>query len=126
LVCLTSCVALVGCEKLPNIPPEARFVFTPVSPIYAGQTSVLFNASLSRDSDGSITSYLWNFGDGTGDQTAQGPTQAHVFPRAGACIEIVYTVVLTVADNKGESTSTTNTITVTQVPSPGSTGCPAN
>src|SRR5574341_1216364 len=94
-----------GCEDLPaapNLPPTAAFIFNPVSPITAGETRVSFNATGSRDSDGSIASYTWNFGDGV-EQTATEPTITHVFVNTPAtCIEITYTVLLTITDDKGD------------------------
>ena len=87
-----------GCEKppaIPNIPPVASFVYSPVSPINSGQTVVVFNASGSTDSDDQIASYTWNFGDGTPEDTRSTPTINHLFPDTPAsCLEIVYTVLL--------------------------------
>lgn len=125
---LLSLLVLVapGCEKLPaapNIPPTASFIYNPVSPITAGETPVSFNAVGSRDSDGSITSYIWNFGDGTEETTSQ-PTITHVFANTPAtCIEIVYTVLLTVIDDKGDKGTANQTITVIEAPAPGSASC---
>ena len=57
---------LASCEDLPNIPPVASFIFSPVSPIVSGQSVVVFNASGSDDADGTVRSYTWEFGDGSG------------------------------------------------------------
>ncbi|MEA3238297.1 MAG: DUF4384 domain-containing protein, partial [Candidatus Bipolaricaulota bacterium] len=43
-----------------NQPPTAAFSFSPTNPIAGGW--VQFNASASNDTDGSISSYAWNFG----------------------------------------------------------------
>ena len=59
--------------------------------------AVSFDGSGSSDSDGSITSYEWAFGDGT---TATGPTATHDFTGLG-----FYTVDLTVTDEDGASTT---------------------
>ena len=119
-------LAAPGCEKLPdapNIPPTASFIYNPVSPITAGETPVSFNATGSRDSDGSITSYVWNFGDGT-EQTVTEPTITHVFVNTPAtCIEIVYTVLLTVVDGKGDRGTASQQVKVTELPAPGSAQC---
>jgi hypothetical protein len=117
----------LGCEQLPeipNVPPEASFVYSPVSPINSGQTTVVFNASGSTDSDGEIASYTWNFGDGTPDETRSTPTTTHVFPDTPAtCLEIVYTVLLTVTDDKGGRGSASQTARVTEQPPPTSSLC---
>lgn len=71
-----------------------------------GQT-LNFNGSSSSDSDGTITSYAWNFGDGT---TANGVNVSHSFNRAGT-----YQVTLTVLDNGGLSGSATVTVQISDV-----------
>jgi len=67
---------------------------------------VSFNGSNSSDSDGSITSYVWDFKDG---ETGNGETISHTFSSIGS-----YNVELTVTDDKGATDSTTKTITVTE------------
>ena len=115
-----------ACEDLPeapNIPPTASFIFNPVSPITAGETPVSFNATGSRDSDGSVTSYTWNFGDGV-EQTVSEPTVTHVFVNTPAsCIEIVYTVLLTVTDDTGDRGSASQPVRVIEAPPPSSAQC---
>lgn len=56
---------------------------------------VTFDASGSYDSDGSIASVSWNFGDGT---SATGATVQHTYTQAGT-----FTAVATVSDNEGGS-----------------------
>ncbi len=117
-----------GCEDLPaapNIPPTASFIFNPVSPINAGQTPVTFNAVGSRDSDGTIASYNWSWGDGTPDQSTTSPTITHVFvDNPGArCVEAIYAVLLTVVDDKGASSSASQQVTAIEAPAPGSAQC---
>jgi|GEM_PF-6158333 len=82
--------------------------YFPVAVISASTTEprayldeVHFDASESYDSDGSITSYKWDFGDGS---TATGKTADHVFK------EGKYTVRLTVTDNDGFTDTATITI----------------
>jgi len=87
-----------------NNPPTARFT---VSPTYGNSPlTVQFNASSSRDADGSIKLYGWDFGDG---KTGSGMIIAHTFT-AVATTNI--TVTLTVTDNDGGTGSTTAVITV--------------
>ena len=75
------------------IPPIADFSYLPVEP-EAGAI-VLFNATLSTDLDGQITSYAWDFDeDGETDSTAA--IVDYSFPEDG-----VYDVSLTVTDNAG-------------------------
>ena len=85
--------------------PTASFVFSPVAPTTS--SSVFFNATASGPAAGSgrsITSYAWNFGDGT-DGTSV--TTSHTFATPG-----VYNVVLTVTDSPGESATTSAQVTV--------------
>jgi len=82
---------------------NAAFTFSPSGPT-AG-SSVNFNASTSTSAD-PITSYKWDFGDGTIVTTAS-PNTAHTFGTAGA-----YTVTLTVTDTKSRKSTTSQTVTV--------------
>lgn len=68
--------------------------------------SVNFDASQSADSDGTIVSYAWNFGDGT---TGSGVSVGHKFTRTGT-----FTVKLTVTDNNGAVGTDTAAVTVTR------------
>jgi PKD repeat protein len=124
---LVAALAAAHCEKLPaipNLPPIASFVYSPVSPINSGQTVVTFNASGSTDADGQIASYTWNFGDGTPEETRTTATTTHLFPDTPAtCLEIVYTVLLTVTDDTGAKSSASQTARVTELPPPTSIDC---
>lgn len=64
-----------------------------------------FDASASSDATG-IAKYAWDWGDGR-TETLTTPTRVVTYTRAGT-----YTVVLTVTDNAGLSTSFTKTISV--------------
>jgi len=87
-----------------NNPPTARFT---TSPTYGNSPlTVQFDASLSRDTDGSIELYSWNFGDGS---TGSGKILSHTFT-AAATANI--TVRLTVIDDNGATGTTTAVITV--------------
>jgi PKD repeat protein len=68
-------------------------------------SAVSFFSTGSRDSDGTLTAYLWDFGDG-GTSTQANPS--HTYASAGT-----YTVSLTVTDNDGASSSDTATATIT-------------
>lgn len=117
--------ALPGCEKLPNIPPTALFVYSPVSPVIAGQTLVTFNASPTQDPDGTVQSYVWNFGDGTPEQTVSNPVVTHVFPDTAArCVVVTYTVLLTAVDDAGESATASSPVSVTELPLATDATCP--
>lgn len=79
-----------------NDPPVA-YIYAPLISenswkVKAG-TLVQFDGSYSADNDDSITSYDWDFGDGT---TASGPKVYHAFTKKG---EIAVT--LTITDNRG-------------------------
>ena len=85
-----------------NQPPVASFTFN------ATDLSVTFNASGSSDSDGTISSYAWNFGDGA---TGSGVTPSHTYASAG-----IRTVTLTVTDDDGAKGSTSESVTVSTAP----------
>jgi len=71
------------------------------------QLLVSFFGNNSYDSDGSITKYAWDFGDGT--IIAQGTTsESHIYSKAGS-----YKASLTVTDNIGDSSTANLIITVT-------------
>lgn len=67
--------------------------------------AVQFDGSGSRDADGSIVGYEWDFGDGSG---ASGVTASHTYPSDGT-----YTVTLTVTDDSDLSDTATTTATIT-------------
>lgn len=82
----------------PTDTPHASFTTSPSNPV-AGQTAT-FDGSASSDPDGdTITSYLWNFGDGAAKTTTT-PTATHVFTKAGT-----FTAMLTVVDDHGNASA---------------------
>lgn len=83
--------------------PFAEFTYSPSSPRVG--VDVFFDAQTSRDGDGYITSYQWDYADGDRET---GVTQLHDFPAPGT-----YNVTLTVTDNAGLRSSRTRIITVT-------------
>src|SRR5262249_7477119 len=85
-----------------NLPPTASYTFS------VNQLTASFNASLSNDPDGTISSYAWNFGDGT---TGSGVTASHTYAAGGD-----HTVTLTVTDNKGATGQISRTVTTVAPP----------
>jgi serine protease len=81
-----------------NLPPTADFSFT-TSNLTASFTDA------STDSDGSIASRSWDFGDGSTSTLAN---PSHTYASAGT-----YTVQLTATDNGGLAGSTSKPVTVT-------------
>ena len=96
------------------IPAAAASNQAPTAAVTASPTSgtapliVSFDGRGSFDSDGTISSYGWAFGDGT---TGAGSTASHTYSNAGTFI-----ATLTVTDNAGASTSTTQSILVSPAP----------
>ena len=85
-------------------------------------TAAFFDASSSSDTDGTLVSYVWAFGDGA---TSTGVKAVHTYSAAG-----VYTVTLTVTDDKGEKASDRCNVTVMELSAPlkavFTVGIPAN
>ena len=75
--------------------------------VLVGQ-SVSFNGSGSSDPDGTINSYAWDFGDGS---VASGVGASHTYTATG-----IYTVTLTVTDNRGGIALDTALVTVAVTP----------
>jgi PKD repeat protein len=80
----------------PNAAPTAAFM------VSCTGLRCSVDGSGSSDTDGTIASYAWSFGDGS---TAAGRTPSHDYVKAGA-----YTITLTVADNSGATASTAKRI----------------
>ena len=80
---------------VPDQAPSAAFTSSTARP----QAAASFDATGSRDGDGSIGRYEWNFGDGSAAPNG-GPTPQHTYSRPGR-----YRVTLTLTDNEGCSTS---------------------
>ncbi|HYF50103.1 MAG TPA: PKD domain-containing protein [Planctomycetota bacterium] len=98
---------IAALATLSNQPPVANFTANPTSG--NAPLAVSFNGTSSTDSDGTIVSYAWNFGDGT---TGSGATTSHIYS-AGT-----WTATLTVTDNGGATNSKSTTINVANPPPP--------
>lgn len=99
-----------------NQAPTAAFTYSPASPS-TGET-ITFDASSSADTDGTITSYEWDWtNDGTYDAT--GVTTTHSYGSAST-----YTVKLRVTDNDGATNTTTDTVTVSSTTTTTYLDCP--
>jgi hypothetical protein len=83
--------------------PQARFGWTP-STVFAGQPTD-FDGSGSSDSDGTIASYDWQWGDATAD--SHGAKPKHVFATPGT-----YQVALFVRDDNTQSGAVIHNVTV--------------
>ena len=90
--------------------PNKRPVANAGGPYSAQAGAALtLNGTQSSDSDGSILSYSWNFGDST--PNGSGATVSHVYQNAGD-----YNVTLTVTDNRGAQSASSTGVTVTAAP----------
>jgi len=86
-----------------NAVPDAAFTITPSSGYTV--TVFAFDASSSSDSDGSIRSYKWEFGDG---KKSTGKRTTHKFSDGGQ-----FTTVLTIQDSSGVEKKATRKVKVT-------------
>ena len=82
----------------PNVDPVASFTVATID-LAASFTDG------STDSDGTVVAWLWDYGDGAGSTVAN---PAHTYAAAA-----IYTVSLTVTDDRGGSNTTTQPVTVT-------------
>lgn len=93
-------------EENPRIPSPKTGNQAPISEfncdIRANQAAC--DGRKSKDPDGIIVQYLWNFGDGT---TGRGPQFNHEYARLGE-----YTVQLTVVDDEGKTATSSKKIVV--------------
>ena len=104
-------VLLSGCWLL-NTLPEAKFTASATSG--TAPLTVNFSAILSRDADGILVKFEWDFGDGT---SGSGESASHTYAAAGS-----FTVVLRVTDDKGATDTAERTISVTAAEEPGGAG----
>lgn len=88
--------------------PSNHAPFANVGGPYQGRIneSIIFNASRSYDSDGSILSYVWSFGD---NSSGTGPSFTHIYTAPGS-----YQVTVLVTDNDGASSRASTSIIIIQ------------
>ena len=87
----------------PNAAPTAAFTES------CTERTCTVDGSGSTDSDGTISSYVWTYGDGTGDTGATPP--AHTY-----AADARYPITLTVTDNQGGTHSVTKEVSVAVTP----------
>ncbi len=81
--------------KVTSRRPVASFVVMPFHVVQKNQP-VTFDAAGSRDPDGQVVEYHWDFGDGE-SRVVRDPQVTHAFRETGE-----YTVTLTVVDDSGD------------------------
>jgi len=95
---LSGCVTETPVEEPENIEPTADFTYT------VENTTVMFE-DLSVDTDGNITFWAWDFGDGN---TSYDTNPVHTYTEDNK----TYSVTLTVDDDGGATATETKTVTV--------------
>jgi PKD repeat protein len=89
-------------------------VLNPQGEVFAAGAVLKFDGKPSFSTTGSITSFVWNFGDGTID-TSNVNRPTHTYAVGG-----MYTVTLTITDSVGNTNSQSQTINVLPAPLIGS------
>jgi PKD repeat protein len=82
----------------PNLNPTANFSHS------TGEGFLVHFSDQSTDTDGTVESWSWDFGDGS-SSTEQNPSHAYQHPD-------IYTVILTVTDNEGGSDSASQSVDI--------------
>ena len=86
-------------------PPTTSFTVSPASPLTDQEAT--FTATATAQTGHRIATYGWEWGDGSSNQTAS-PIIRHTYTRPGQ-----YLVVLTATDDRGLTTRSQSTVTVT-------------
>ncbi len=109
-------LVLAGCSSKSSSSPTNRAPTANANGPYSGflGTPISFSSAGSQDNDGSIASYAWNFGDGTGANIAN---PSHSYSAVGT-----YSVTLRVTDNRGAASALASTTATVVEP----TGPPDN
>jgi PKD repeat protein len=84
--------------------PSAEFTVVPDT-VTAGR-EVRFDASGSKDSDGTVVEHRWEFGDGG---EAEGVAASHIYPEPGD-----FVVTLTVTDDGGRAATAEKMVPVSE------------
>ena len=90
---------------VPNVSPTADAGVAEIAAKVGDE--IQFDGSASKDDDGTITAFNWDFGDG---EVGEGEQIAHVYAEVGE-----YTVTLTVTDDKNATGTAEVKVTVTEV-----------
>ena len=106
-LCLFFLLALLGACSSPNKAPTASLEATPATG--RAPLEVSLDASGSSDPDGTINSFLWDFGDGSSGDGAQ---VKHMYQPG------TFTATVTVTDDQGATAAAETAITVAK-PAPG-------
>ena len=89
-----------------NEPPTA-VIGGPGTVVATITTPMTFDGSASFDTDGTVVSYVWDFGDGSPTDSTSGAMPSHTYAQAGT-----YTVTLVVVDDRGASSTVAAVVTV--------------
>ncbi len=103
--------------RVRNRPPLAAWTITPTTG--NAPLEVIANASASRDSDGVIASYRFDFGDGTVIGPQGGAGASHVYAEGS------WTATLLVTDDRGATASLSQSIAVAPAGGPNLCGNPS-
>ncbi len=98
-----------------NQAPTAQITATPLTG--NAPLTVNFNGTGSSDSDGTLVSYAWDFGDGSPVQSGASATTSHQYSTAGS-----YTAVLTVTDDDGATDDASSSSIAVGIPPPTANG----
>jgi hypothetical protein len=95
-----------------SIPPIVNVTWDPEGEVEIG-TTITFDASGSEDPDGTITLYIWTFGDGTTETGPSFSMVAHTFEDDGD-----FNVSLVIFDDDGKTAIWAHTVNVKAEPPP--------
>jgi PKD repeat protein len=104
-------LTLASCVYVLNLSPVASFTALPA--LGTTPLDVTLDATASHDPDGTIASYLWNFGDG---QTASASTFPFTHQFTVQSNSETFTIILTVTDNQGAAATAVQNVTVNPAP----------